>query len=132
MVRLVWPAQGVVWRVAIAFALVIAFVGGYRLSAYFQSKVIVSAAGVPPTDFAVPLPEGETRITITDPQQNNAQLALFVIKREGNSFKGVPESERVIEPRSAVSFAVAQVGNACRASDTDSRRVSSKPPGVFS
>jgi len=104
MVRLVWPAQGVVWRVAIAFALVMAFVGGYRLSAYFQSKVIVSAAGVPPTDFAVPLPEGETRITITDPQQNNAQLASFVVKREGNSFKGVPESERVIEARSALSF----------------------------
>ena len=104
MARFVRPAQGLIWRAAIAFALVVAFGAGYKLSTYFQSKAIVSAAGVPPTDFAIPLPEGETRITITDPQQNNAQIASFVVKREGNSFAGVPERERVIQPRSVLSF----------------------------
>lgn len=92
------------WRVAIVLGLVAAFAAGYKLSAYFQSKVTVSAAGVPPTDFAVPLPEGETRITITDPQQNNVQLASFVVRRAGNSFTGVPERERVIAPRTTLSF----------------------------
>ena len=104
MANSVQPTRWFLWRGVIVFALVLAFVAGYKLSTYYQSKAIVSAAGMPPTDFAVPLPEGETRITITDPQQNNAQLASFVVNREGNSFKGVPERERVIQPRSPLSF----------------------------
>jgi hypothetical protein len=83
---------------------VLAFAAGYRLSAYWQSKNRVQASsGVPPTDFAVPIPEGATRITITDPQLENPQLATFVVDRHANSYTGIPERERTIEPRIRLS-----------------------------
>ena len=96
--------NGLVFRVVLLFALAFTFAAGYKLSAYFQAKSRVSAAaGVPPTDFAIPLPEGETRITISDPQFDNAQVAAFVVEREGNSFKGIPEQQIKIEPRTRLS-----------------------------
>src|SRR5262245_55739794 len=97
--------NGLALRSVILVALAIAFAAGYKLSAYFQLRTRASAAvGVPPTDFAIPLPEGETRITITDPQLDNAQLISFVVERTGNSVKGIPEQERMIEPRARLSL----------------------------
>jgi len=83
----------------------IAFGAGYRLASRTRLKpAVVSASGVPPTDFAIPLPEGSTRITITDPQVENGELTTFTVTREGNSFKGIPELERTIQPRSHLSL----------------------------
>jgi hypothetical protein len=83
----------------------IAFGAGYRLASRTRLKpAVVSASGVPPTDFAIPLPEGSTRITITDPQVENWELTTFTVTREGNSFKGIPELERTIQPRSHLSL----------------------------
>jgi len=79
-------------------AIALAFAAGYELSAYRQVKTKASAAiGVPPTDFAIPLPEGATRITITDPELDKPELANFVVERHANSFTGIPEQQREIE-----------------------------------
>ncbi|HSQ24950.1 MAG TPA: transglutaminase-like domain-containing protein [Pyrinomonadaceae bacterium] len=86
-------------------AVTMAFGAGYRLASRMRLRpAVVLASGVPPTDFAIPLPEGSTRITITDPQIDNAELVTFTVQREGNSFKGVPELERTIEPRTHLSL----------------------------
>ena len=92
--------------VTIAFLVVtIAFGAGYRLASRTRLKPAnVPAAGVLPTDFAIPLPEGSTRITITDPQMDNAVLVTLTVQREGNSFKGIPEIERSIAPRTHLSL----------------------------
>jgi hypothetical protein len=85
-------------------AVTIAFGAGYRLASRTSTKIrVASASGVPPTDFAIPLPEGSTRITIVDPQLDNAELTAFTIERHANSFKGIPELERIIAPRHHLS-----------------------------
>jgi hypothetical protein len=59
---------------------------------------------VPPTDFAIPLPEGPTRITITDPQLENTELTSFTVERVAGSYKGIPQLERSIAPRNHLSL----------------------------
>ncbi|HYW73450.1 MAG TPA: hypothetical protein VE961_20680, partial [Pyrinomonadaceae bacterium] len=68
MARFALGRPNLLARGLVLFVVLLAFAAGYKLSAYLQLRTKVSAAGVPPTDFAIPLPEGETRITITDPQ----------------------------------------------------------------
>jgi len=104
MARFALGRPNLLARGLVLFVVLLAFAAGYKLSAYLQLRTKVSAAGVPPTDFAIPLPEGETRITITDPQLDNTQLASFVVQRRGTSFSGVPERERNIAPRSNLSL----------------------------
>jgi len=88
------------FRLALLLALVLAFAAGYKLSAYWQSKNrVLASSGVPPTDFAIPLPEGQTRITITDPQLENLELASFVVERHADLFSGIPGKELMIAPR---------------------------------
>jgi len=83
---------------------VLAFAAGYRLAHYFQLKTTVSAAsGALPTDFAVPLPEGSTRILITDPQLEKTEIATFVVERHGTQFNGLPDRQVAIEPRPRLS-----------------------------
>jgi len=85
-------------------AIALAFAAGYELSAYRLRKLKISGVtGVPPTDFAIPLPEGATHITITDPQQDNAELASFVVERNANSVNGIPAFPRNIAPRLPLS-----------------------------
>jgi hypothetical protein len=85
-------------------ALIATFAAGYKLSEYQQGRNRVQAAsGVPPTDFAVSLPEGSTTITITDPQLGNIELATFTVRREANSVAGIPEREILINARSPLS-----------------------------
>jgi len=85
--------------------LTITFAAGYELSEHRQSKrAVFVTSGVPPTDFAVPLPEGSTKITITDPQQGNIQLASFSVQRNTNSVAGIPQEERFIAPRLPLSL----------------------------
>lgn len=83
----------------------LAFVAGYRSAFFFRPKTQVAAAIlVPPTDFAVPLPEGSTEITITDPRTENPELARFVVQRQVDSIRGLPEIQRTIRARSPLSF----------------------------
>jgi len=105
MARFSGVSAGVTFRSVALLAVVLAFTAGYRLAVYFQLKTKVpTVAGVPPTDFAIPLPEGSTRITITDPQLDNPDLAAFVVEREGISFKGIPDRQITLAPRSRLSL----------------------------
>ena len=100
MAALARPRASFLARGVVLLVVVLAFAAGYKLSAYWQSKNRVQASsGVPPTDFAIPLPEGQTRITITDPQLENPRLVSFLVERHANSYTGIPQKERVIEPR---------------------------------
>ena len=96
-----------VFRLLALFALILAFAAGYKVSEYRNGKnriVVTAASGVPPTDFAIPLPEGSTKITISDPQQGNVELASFTVRRDANSITGLPHEERFIAPRLPLSY----------------------------
>jgi transglutaminase superfamily protein len=104
MVRVHRLNAGLALRSFALVAIALAFAAGYELSAYRRGKTKVSiVSGVPPTDFAVPLPEGATRITITDPQLDNAELASFVVERNADSVSGIPTHARNIAPRLPLS-----------------------------
>src|SRR5262249_46675787 len=53
---------------------------------------------------AIPLPEGSTRVTITDPQLESAELASFTVERAADSYRGIPQLERSIAPRNHLSL----------------------------
>src|SRR5437660_1796881 len=104
MVRVHRLNAGLALRSFALVAIALAFAAGYELSAYRRGKTKVSiVSGVPPTDFAVPLPEGATRVTITDPQLDNAELASFVVERNANLVSGIPTHARNIAPRLPLS-----------------------------
>ena len=105
MVRVHRLNAGLALRSVGLLAVALAFAAGYGLSAFRRGKPKVPAVtGVPPTDFAIPLPEGTTRITITDPQLDNTELTSFVVERHANSISGIPQHEREIAPRSPLSL----------------------------
>ena len=104
MTRIFHVKSRLMFRSIALVALTVTFAAGYKLSEYRQGKSRVqAAAGVPPTDFAVSLPEGSTTITVTDPQLGNVELTSFTVRREANSIVGVPERERSIGARSPLS-----------------------------
>ena len=80
------------------------FMAGFGVAMFFRPKAQPQTTTVPPTDFDVPLPEGPTIITITDPRLANAQLARFVVERHGNTITGLPESKKQIAPRPGLSL----------------------------
>jgi len=83
----------------------LAFVAGYRSALFFRSRSQVAAAIlVPPTDFCVPVPEGATEITITDPRTDNGELARFVVQRHQDSFQGLPEVHQNILARPSLTL----------------------------
>jgi hypothetical protein len=73
----------------------IAFGAGYRLASRTRLKPTVVRPPACRRQLAIPLPEGSTRITITDPQGDNAELTTFTVTREAIPFKGIPELERL-------------------------------------
>ncbi len=55
------------------------------------------------TDFCVPLPDGQTVVTVYDSQTNYSELSRMVVERQGDTIKGVPSSEKYISPRPRLS-----------------------------
>ena len=80
------------------------FMAGFGVAMFVRPRAQPQAATVPPTDFDVSLPEGPTIITITDPRLDNQQLARLVVERHGNSFTGLPESQKQIAARPDLSL----------------------------
>src|SRR3984893_9540 len=95
-------------RVSVLIAVIVTlpatFMAGFGVAIFFSPKAQPQTTTVPPTDFDVPLPEGPTIITVTDPGLANAQLARFVVERRGNTITGLPASKKQIAPRSALSL----------------------------
>jgi hypothetical protein len=77
---------------------------GFGAALFLRPRTQPQTTNVPPTDFDVPLPEGSTIVTITDPRLENAQLARFVVERHGKTITGLPESQKQIAPRSGLSL----------------------------
>ena len=98
------PNQHIKPRVVVALGIIVAFAVGFGGALLLRPRTQGKAPiVVPPTDFRVPLPEGETVITITDPRLDPEQLARIVIKRRGSTITGVPQLQRQIPPRSRLS-----------------------------
>jgi hypothetical protein len=89
--------------ITVIVALTISFIAGFGVAIFVRPKAQPQTTTVPPTDFDVRLPEGQTTITITDPRLENAQLARFVVERHGNTITGLPESQKQIAPRPGLS-----------------------------
>jgi hypothetical protein len=86
-----------------ALCLTVAFTAGFGVALLLRPKAKVQFSNVPPTDFRVALPEGETVITITDPRSEPEQLTRFVINRNGSNIIGIPEVRKQIAARARLS-----------------------------
>jgi hypothetical protein len=96
------------WRggvfVLATLIIIATFVAGFGVAMFFHPRVQSQTVTVPPTDFDLSLLEGATTVTITDPRLDNQQLARFVVERHGNSFTGLPESQKQIAARPRLSL----------------------------
>jgi hypothetical protein len=83
----------------VSLCIVVAFVAGFGVALVLRPKAQAKASNVPPTDFRVTLPEGETIITVSDPRAEPDRLASLVINRQGNTITGIPQIQKSIAPR---------------------------------
>ena len=90
-------------KAVVDFFLAAAFTAGFGVALLLRPKARVEFSNVPPTDFRVTLPEGETVITITDPRSEPEQLSRVVINRNGSTITGIPEVHRQIPARARLS-----------------------------
>lgn len=70
---------------------------GYGAAKYGRAAVPARTSVF--TDFRVPIPEGETVVTISDPSSDGETLARLSIVRQGDRVEGVPQTLRHFEPR---------------------------------
>jgi hypothetical protein len=106
-----------------ALSLTVAFTAGFGVALLLRPKAKVQFSNVPPADFRIALPEGETVITITDPRSEPEQLARFVIKRDGSTITGIPQIQKQIAARARLSaqdaaFFRRELGGVVSPSDT--------------
>jgi len=87
----------------IVLCLIATFVAGFNAALLFRPKSQMQAVTVPPADYQVVLPEGQTTITVTDPRIVPELLARFVVERRGDSITGVPQTQKQIAPRRSLS-----------------------------
>lgn len=90
-------------RTVAALSLLIAFTAGFGVAFLLRPKPKVQFSNLPPTDFRVTLPEGETMITVADPRSESEQLACLVIERHGNTITGIPQVQKQIAARARLS-----------------------------
>lgn len=88
----------------VVLGIIVSFAGGFGIAQLLHPKTQAPVPFVvPPTDFRIPLPEGETIITITDQRVDPEQLARIVIERQGNTIKGIPQIQKQIAPRALLN-----------------------------
>jgi hypothetical protein len=90
-------------KAVFALCLTVAFTAGFGVALLLRPKARVQFSSVPPTDFRIALPDGETVITVTDPRSEPEELARFVIKRDGSTITGIPQIQKQIVARARLN-----------------------------
>lgn len=101
----------------------LAFVVGFGVSLVSRRVPSPSEVKIQIADFRVVIPEGETTVTITSREPEGPELSRLTIRRRGETIIGVPEVERLIEPREPLSaedatYLRGEIGNEFSVSDT--------------
>ena len=81
----------------------VSFVVGFGVSFVSRRETPPAEARIQIADFRVPIPEGETVVTITSRDGENQELGRLTIQRRGDTITGVPQIERMIAPRERLS-----------------------------
>ncbi len=81
----------------------VSFVVGFGVSFVSRTETPSAEARIQIADFRVPIPEGETVVTITSRERDNQELGRLTIQRRGDTVTGVPQIERLIAPREHLS-----------------------------
>ena len=100
----------------IILCVLVSFVVGFGVSFVSRDDIPPAEARTQVADFRVPIPEGETIVTITSREREAQQLGRLTIHRRGNTIIGVPQIEKRIAPRERLSpedgmFFRREVGN---------------------
>lgn len=88
---------------AAALCAAAAFALGFGASRYGRTRGTESPRTSIFTDFRVPLPEGETVVTISDPSSDGETLARLSVVHRGDKVEGVPQTLRRFEQRQPLS-----------------------------
>lgn len=90
-------------RLTLAVVSLITFGVGFGVAFLSRPAVQVAEAKIQIADFRIEIPAGKTTVTVLSRESNAKELARLEIQRNGDTFIGVPEVERRIEPRARLS-----------------------------
>ena len=88
---------------AIGVCLIASFVGGFGASLLLHPRTQPQEIKTHVTDFHIVVPDGQTIVTISNPQTEQEEIGRLVIQREGSTIQGIPQMERHIVARAHLS-----------------------------
>ena len=90
------------WAV-LCVCLIASFVGGFGASLLLSPRTQPQEIKTQVTDFHIVVPDGQTIVTIFNPQTEPEEIGRLIIQREGDTIQGIPQTERHIAPRARLS-----------------------------
>ena len=88
---------------ALCVCLIASFVGGFGVSWLLRPRTQQQELKTQVADFHIVVPDGQTIVTIFNPQTEPEEIARLTIQREGDTIQGIPQTERHIAPRAKLS-----------------------------
>lgn len=88
--------------IAIIF-MILAFAFGFIASYLLRSRVQPAESKPPVSDFAISLPQGQTVITVSDPEKGNVEVARLLVNREGDTISGLLTAQKILPARAQLS-----------------------------
>jgi hypothetical protein len=79
------------------------FVGGFGASLLLRRPAQLEEIKAQVTDFHIAVPDGQTIVTITDPQGNPEEIGRLVLQRNGDTIQGISQIERHINARARLN-----------------------------
>ena len=89
--------------VALSVCFVAAFAGGFGVSLLLRPRTLPQEIRTPVTDFHIVVPDGQTIVTIFNPQTEQEEIGRLNIQRDGDTIQGIPQMERHIAARARLS-----------------------------
>jgi hypothetical protein len=88
---------------ALSVCLIASFAGGFGVSLLLRPRTPPQQIRTQSTDFHIVVPDGQTIVTIFNPQKEEEEIGRLIIQRDGDMIQGIPQMERHIAARARLS-----------------------------
>ena len=88
---------------ALSVCLIASFAGGFGASSLLRPRNLPQEIRTQVTDFHIVIPDGQTIVTVFNPQTEQQEIGRLIVQREGDTIQGIPQTERHIAARARLS-----------------------------
>ena len=90
-------------RWVLVVCVIASFAGGFGASLILRPAAQLQEIKAQVADFHIVVPDGQTVVTISDPQGNPEEISRLVLRRAGDAIQGISQTERHINARARLS-----------------------------